>query len=84
MSYNERKQAHDTLAGWAATVRAVWVSMCKHDGIDPDAKFVVFSDDNPYKQFYNNALTQYRETLAVVSQGPGGGYVGLTISGRGR
>lgn len=79
MSYNEAKQARATLTGWAATVKKVWEAMCKHDGIDPDSRFVVFSDDNPYTQFWNSALTQYRETLAVVAQGPGGGYVGLEI-----
>ena len=79
MSYKEFKQASDTLIGWANTVGSIWLKMCEHDGIDPTATFVVFSDDNPYKVFYNSALRQYQETLAVVSQGPGGGYVGLKI-----
>ena len=26
-----------------------WIKACKYDNIDPDSKFVVFSDDNPYK-----------------------------------
>lgn len=28
--------------------REKWLKACEHDGIDPKAMFVVFSDDNPY------------------------------------
>ena len=31
--------------------RAVWWELaCQHDGLDPKASFIVFSDDNPYFQ----------------------------------
>lgn len=40
----------------AANVRSLWVKMCKHDGIEPDAMFVVFSKENPYAVDYNNAM----------------------------
>ena len=26
-----------------------WAAACKHDGIPADSKFVVLSDDNPFK-----------------------------------
>ena len=39
-------------ANWSAfhpVCRAVWWELaCKHDGLDPTASFVAFSDDNPY------------------------------------
>ena len=30
--------------------REIWELACKHDGIDPDSKFVVFSRENPYQK----------------------------------
>jgi len=39
-------------ANWSAfhpVCRAVWFELaCQHDEVDPQASFVVFSDDNPY------------------------------------
>ena len=39
-------------ADWSAfhpVCREVWWKLaCEHDGFDPKANFVVFSDDNPY------------------------------------
>jgi len=58
-------------------VKRTWESACKHDGIDPAASFVVFSDDNPYKPFCQLAMQEYLE--AKRNHVPGGGYVGLTI-----
>ena len=85
MSYDESKAAKDTLIGWGNTVRHLWVKMCEEDGMNPAASFVVFSADNKYKQFYDAARREYRETLQIVSQGPGGGYVGLVMEqGAGR
>ena len=34
---------------------------CKHDGIDPKSKFVVFSRDNPFVGKYNKAMTLYQK-----------------------
>ena len=79
MGYNEAKSAKDTVAGLRFTVRRCWKSMCEHDGIDPGASFVVFSDDNPFQPYYNKALQELRETLTIAL--PGGGYVGLKIKG---
>jgi hypothetical protein len=52
--------------------------MCEADGIPPDSKFVVFSNDNKYVQFYNQAQKQLWE---AEQQYRDGGYVGLTIKG---
>ena len=60
----------------AHTVRQLWCKMCEHDGIEPNASFVIFSDDNPYQRFHDAAMNQYFE---AVSQYQAGGYVGLQI-----
>ena len=31
----------------------LWVKACEEDGIDPTAKFVIFSKGNKYAQMYN-------------------------------
>ena len=35
------------------SLRDLWVKACEYDGIDPESKFVVFSDDNPWMRKYN-------------------------------
>ena len=60
------------------TIRVLWRDCCKEDGIDPESKFVVFSDSNKYVPFYNNAMKQYLEACA---QYEAGGHVGLHIEG---
>lgn len=64
---------------WAATVRACWESCCKYDGIDPDSKFVVFTDDNPFVKFYDIAVSRWRECQADAQVF---GYVGLNMSNK--
>lgn len=39
-------------------VKMLWNKMCRHDGIDPQAQFVVFSDSNPFQCDYNDAMAQ--------------------------
>lgn len=73
------KQAIKHLAALQQTVKQLWEKSCEHDEIDPTAKFVVFTDDNPYIPFYNRALLQYREARQQFADG---GYVGLTIKKR--
>lgn len=34
----------------------LWVLMCQHDNIDPAAKFVVFSDNNPFREEHRRAM----------------------------
>lgn len=35
------------------TLKDLWIKACKHDGIEPSSKFVVFSKDNPWAKKYN-------------------------------
>ena len=44
-----------------STVRALWLKMCKHDGIDPKSLFVVFSTTNPHSASYNSAMGRLLE-----------------------
>ena len=39
--------------------RRFWRLACQHDGIDPNSKFIVFSDNNPYNQQYHAATIAY-------------------------
>jgi len=71
------KLAKKTLQTHANTVRAVWAKACEHDGIDPAASFVVFSDDNPFAQFVNIAQRNYQTDLAEYQAG---GYIGLKLA----
>jgi hypothetical protein len=71
-----------TIAGLAATVRALWLKVCQHDGADPASMFVVFSESNPYVVLHQNALGQLREAIEARRNL---GYVGLQmIGGRAR
>jgi len=72
----EVEKGRQAVAEAAAAYRSIWESACKHDGIDPAARFVVFSDDNPFVQFLGPALTRYRGTKAAYEAG---GYVGLKM-----
>ncbi len=38
----------------------LWVKACEHDGIEPGAKFVCFSDDNPFMAEYNKKMKTYQ------------------------
>lgn len=53
----------------AYTVKQLWELACKHEGIDSaDAKFVVFSEDNPWADKYNRAIglvLKYRQFARV-------------------
>lgn len=37
-------------------VRELWIKACEWQGVPPISKFVVFSEDNPYKQQYEEAI----------------------------
>lgn len=76
---NRQGQRH--IQGLQCAVKQLWMKMCEHDDIEAGSKFVVFSNDNPYQQFYDNALTQLREARQQYTDG---GYVGLKINARGR
>ena len=70
------KQGRDYIDQLRAVVHQLWVKCCEEDGVPLDSKFVEFSPDNKYMQFYNNALQQLWEAEA---QYKAGGYVGLTM-----
>lgn len=78
----ERHRPHspnDPLNQAAAVWRSAYRAARRHDGIDEDAKFAVFSDGNPFAQFVDKAaaeLFQRRREYAA------GGYIGLTIGGK--
>ncbi len=40
-------------------VKALWIQACNHDGINPNGKFVVLSNDNPFND-------QYREQMKIL------------------
>ena len=59
-----------------ATVRKLWEQMCLHDGVSPEEKFFVASEDNPYLPFYSQAMTQLWDAQREYAAG---GYVGLSF-----
>jgi hypothetical protein len=50
--------------------------MCEEEGVPPDSTFVVFSEKNKYRPFYEKALDELWENEAAYAAG---GYVGLRI-----
>jgi hypothetical protein len=64
------------IADLRAAARDLWAKMCEEDKIPPDSKFVVFSETNKYKPFYDKAITQIFEAEKEYQNG---GYVGLVI-----
>jgi len=40
-------------------VKLAWEKMCEHDGIEPNSKFVVFGDNNPFQAEYHQAWIAY-------------------------
>lgn len=37
-------------------LQALWIKMCRHEGIRTNCKFVVFSDANPYQSRYDKVM----------------------------
>lgn len=72
------RQAKVYIASLRNTINVLWRQCCEADGINPESKFVVFSDGNKYVPFYNKTMTEYME---AVAQYEAGGYVGLRIKG---
>jgi len=75
------KQGQGYLEGLRQTVRELWQKCGEQDGIPPEAKLVVFSDDNRYLPFYNQAQRMLNE---AERESTAGGYVGLKIEKRRR
>jgi hypothetical protein len=50
--------------------RALWVKACRHDDIPTDAKFVTFSQRNPFDKPYNKAMEKYWKECAKTGSYP--------------
>lgn|GEM_PF-6559150 len=70
------RQGQQYIASLAATARQLWGKACEFDGILADSKFVVFSKDNKFAEFYNIAMCRLVEARAEYAAG---GYVGLQM-----
>lgn len=77
----ERTSGADYIEALRNTVRAVWRSACKHDGIDPESKFVVFSTGNPFTSYLSKAQAQLNEAVAGYRAF---GYAGMKINASGK
>ncbi len=73
------RQGQKYIAGLRQAIHILWIKMCEEEGIPADSQFVVFSDTNKYKPFYDKAM---RELWDAESQYAAGGYVGLKIERR--
>jgi hypothetical protein len=72
----ERKSGLEYIADLQATVRQIYQSACKHDGLPEDTKFAIFSKDNPFVPFYEKAISQSRDAMREYSEH---GYCGMQI-----
>lgn len=44
-------------------IEALWNKACDHDGIEHIAKFVIFSENNPWAVKYNEAMDAFMKRL---------------------
>ena len=56
---NQDKARGRELKRWQGTLAVLWRKCCEHDGISVDARFVAFSDANPFVPFWKEAMRQY-------------------------
>lgn len=40
-------------------LQQLWLAALDYDGLEPEAKFVVFSDDNPHMVEYNRIMPKF-------------------------
>ena len=55
-----------SLREYRESIKMLWVKACEHDSIDPEAKFVVLSNDNPYWERYYEAIGGYIATVKLL------------------
>ena len=48
-------------------MREIWRKACEHDGVSVDSRFVVFSDDNPYRIANDEATISFQEACQQVA-----------------
>jgi hypothetical protein len=53
------------LVGLADRASKQWQLACEHEGIDPASKFIVFNDDNPFANKYNEIMAEYGEAMRI-------------------
>lgn len=53
------KKEADQLNAAKADIKDAWTVACNHDGISPDSKFVVFSNDNPAAIRHNILMLEF-------------------------
>ncbi len=51
-----------------AQVKALWIRACIADGIEPDSKFVVFSNDNPAARDHAQAISSHFELVGKIKR----------------
>jgi hypothetical protein len=73
----EIKPALKAIEGMRQTWLSAYKAACKYEDITEDAKFVIFSDDNPFLPFIDRAYIQYCEMKLEYQAG---GYVGLSLT----
>lgn len=77
----ERDASYEHVDGLRDTAALLWRKACEAEGFPAHTTFVTFSPTNPYAEFYNQAVQELLEKIAVTTQL---GYVGLRINERGR
>ena len=50
------------------TLKDLWIKACKHDGIEPDSKFVVFDKANPWAVKYNRLALLIAQAPRIPNQ----------------
>lgn len=75
------KQGQNYINDLKLMVAQLWEKACEFDGIPPDSKFVIFSDENKFAKFHGQAILQL---WAAQAEYAAGGYVGLKINKDGK
>ena len=73
----EVKKGKDYLNEIRAAWQGVYKKACEYDKIPIDSEFAVFSADNPFLRFVDQAAKDY---FRAKNEYQNGGYVGLTMS----
>jgi hypothetical protein len=47
-------------------LKEAWRNMCHHEGVHANSKFVMFSDDNPFKARYDTLMDLYLRGKTVT------------------
>jgi hypothetical protein len=50
------------------TIKEAWENACKEEGVPPDSKFVVFSENNYWAKRYDKAVQLYFKSQQMMHQ----------------